>query len=314
MVEALTSLPLAADNLVAKIWRLAPFVGPLEEVTTINAGHFDLLIFANGYAIASCGRVLEIGARNPFATSSANYYFGPQNYFRRRADGTFYDLHTGATCTIPQSAQIKFYARERLAGLLEFGHNLITPTPKIPEAPQFIGVPAGKFFPYRRMKTTKGYLCGSVASSVLFSYLQDAEQLTLPTILRQSHATDNSATLTAKLIATLQPLDFPTLSVQLALGWQRFFHHYRIKVTIAEQSFGARAHFIQLCQKNQPAVIGVLRFLGSSYGNHWVTAYAYAEDSGQTFYQLHDNWGDYRKIIASSWGNALISVSRRATV
>ena len=56
-------------------------------------------------------------------------------------------------------------------------------------------------------------------------------------------------------------------------------------------------------------MVGILKILGSPYGNHWVTAYAYYESvSGERFYKVHDNWGDYQRIIPASWGNGTVSL------
>lgn len=56
-------------------------------------------------------------------------------------------------------------------------------------------------------------------------------------------------------------------------------------------------------------MIGILKVLGSTYGNHWVTAYAYFEtETGERYYKLHDNWGDYHKVIPASWSNGTVSL------
>lgn len=54
--------------------------------------------------------------------------------------------------------------------------------------------------------------------------------------------------------------------------------------------------------KGWPAVLGLANLLGSPYGNHWVTVYAY---SGQ-YYKAHDNWGAYEAIIHNNWSTGLV--------
>ncbi len=48
---------------------------------------------------------------------------------------------------------------------------------------------------------------------------------------------------------------------------------------------------------SKPILVGLLSILGSTYGDHWVTAYAYTD----SLYKVTDNWGDYRKAINISW-------------
>lgn len=298
------------DALLQKIAALAPVLGACADAQEINESRFTLFTFSNGYALTSGQRIFEIGAQCPFSknTTTNKYYLGPLNYFEER-DGVLINCLTQEKVELSKATLAQFHFREKLAGFSEFGKNLITPTPKVPRQLSFTGIKSEKFLPYQSIKTTKGYLCGSIAASVLLSYLQDNQGFILPTTLRQPNARQSDA-LSAQLIRFLQPVDFPTLPVQLAAGLRRFFHHYRIPVKINWQSIGARAHFECLCEKNQPAIIGVLRYFGSSYGNHWVTAYAYAKNETQTFYRIHDNWGDAQKIIASTWGNGLITVAK----
>lgn len=299
------------EALLQKIDALAPFLGELTDMQLINEAHLTLFTFSNGYALTSGQRILEIGAQSPYSKNSTTkkYYLGPLNYFEEH-NGKLIDCLTQEKVQLSKSTVTQFHLREKLAGFSEFGKNLITPTPKVPPKLSFTGIEPEKFAPYQTIKTTKGYLCGSIAASVLLSYLQDNQGFILPTTLRRPNARQSDA-LSAQLIHFLQPVDFPTLPVQLAAGLRRFFHHYRIPTKINWQSIGARAHFERLCEKDQPAIIGVLRYFGSSYGNHWVTAYAYAKNEMQTFYRIHDNWGDAQKIIASTWGNGLITVAKK---
>jgi len=56
-------------------------------------------------------------------------------------------------------------------------------------------------------------------------------------------------------------------------------------------------------------IIGILKPLGSTYGNHWVVAYAYAETaSGERYFKVHDNWGNYKKVIPASWVNGTVTL------
>ncbi|MGX7199868.1 hypothetical protein [Enterococcus nangangensis] len=296
-------------SMTEKMLQLAPFLGSFELTRPLNGGTYTLWVFTLGYGI-SCGeRILEIGAKNPFENVDEPYYLGPENYLAKRHDD-FYQIASGTKIILTPVQLQTFQIKEQLQGMLEVGGNLLKKTPPTPPDLEFIGIQAREFFPYRHLVTPKGFLCGSYASCVLFCYLQDQGQLTIPSSLREIKSNE-SEKLSQSLIHWLQPIDLPTIPAQIALGWRRFFHHYRIPVKIHFQSLGAKVAAKRLLQQEEPFILGVLKYFGATYGNHWVVCYAYSEAFGQTFYQIHDNWGDYRKIIAATWGNGLVSVKKR---
>lgn len=291
---------------------LAPFLGELEKETSLNFGALRLLYFEKGYGVLLGEKILELGEGFPYPkekTTEKFFYGGPGVYLKKVAQG-YQHLLSGEVLTLSRVDFFTWHLGQKIRGVLEVGENLIKKNPTPPSNEDFIGIAEEDFFPYRKIVTLKGYLCGSYAATVLLSYLQDHQHLTLPSTLRkiQEPAYEKLA---QKLIAYLQPMDIPTVPLQISFGLRRFFHAYHIPVKILTQSFGAKETGRKLLEQQQPFMLGVLWLFGSEYGNHWVTAYGYRVVSGKTFYKVHDNWGDYRKIISATLGNGLVTVKKR---
>lgn len=105
----------------------------------------------------------------------------------------------------------------------------------------------------------------------------------------------------------IQPLGLPTIPFQVSTGISSFLkkngNHERARATL----LGSWQRATKRIREGKPVMIGILKVLGSTYGNHWVTAYAYFEtETGERYYKVHDNWGDYHKVIPASWSNGTV--------
>lgn len=165
------------------------------------------------------------------------------------------------------------------------------------------------FEPYRDWKTPRGFLCGTYASSVLLAYWQDQiDDRILPNGLRKKENEQNEALIQA-LQPLLQPIDFPTVPLQISLGLNRFFRRYRISYRARGTVAGSWQRVTKRILKGEPVMIGLLQLFGSSYRNHWVVVHGFMETSdGQKFYKIHDNWGKSAAVIPAEWGNGTISL------
>ncbi|MGM0215371.1 hypothetical protein [Enterococcus sp. AZ109] len=172
----------------------------------------------------------------------------------------------------------------------------------------WVELPEECFKTYRSWRTPSGYLCGTYASSVLLAYYQDyLNEAILPTSLREKGSTDNQA-LIAAMKPMLQPIDLPTVPAQISFGLNRFLKKYQVEARVRFTTTGAWQRSTKRISQGKPVMIGILRLLGSTYGNHWVVAYGFLEKSnGKRFYKIHDNWGSYNKIIPAHWANGTIS-------
>ena len=173
----------------------------------------------------------------------------------------------------------------------------------------WVGVPAKRFASYKKWRTPSGYLCGTYAAAVLLAYYQDfRNELSLPEEIRKKGSPIDEP-LSSELKKMIQPLGLPTIPLQVSGGLSRFLKKTDNPFSARNTIIGSWQRATKRIRQGKPVMVGILKILGSPYGNHWVTAYAYYESvSGERFYKVHDNWGDYQRIIPASWGNGTVSL------
>lgn len=171
------------------------------------------------------------------------------------------------------------------------------------------GLDAARFKRYRYWTTPQGYLCGTYAASVLLAYYQDyVDDTMIPAFIRRKNAT-NVQTLASVLQLFIQKHGLPTVSLQVAHGLSSFFRFYDYPMSGRATYVGGWQRAVKRISEGKPVIVGVNRLLGSTYGNHWVVAYAYMEDeSGKRFLKVHDNWGNHEANIPVSWVNGTVSL------
>ncbi|KAF1300596.1 MULTISPECIES: hypothetical protein [Enterococcus] len=174
---------------------------------------------------------------------------------------------------------------------------------------EWIGIPEERFSRYRRWMTPSGYLCGTYAAAVFLAYYQDyVDEKIIPANLRNKNA-QTSKSLIDILHLLIQPHGLPTLPIQVGYGLSRYFDFYKLPYRARTTMLGGWHRATKRIDQGRPVILGLMRGLGSSYGNHWVVAYAYLEtEDGQRFFKVHDNWGDHRKVIPAAWINGTISL------
>ncbi|OTP11356.1 hypothetical protein A5844_001491 [Enterococcus sp. 10A9_DIV0425] len=173
----------------------------------------------------------------------------------------------------------------------------------------WIGLSEQRFLAYKKWQTTSGYLCGTYAAAVLLGYYQDYQnEAILPSTIRKKNSRD-ATELIQRLREKIQPLGLPTVPFQVSTGITAFLHAYDQKVNARSTMLGSWQRATKRIRQGKPVMVGILKLLGSTYGNHWVTAYAYFESSsGERFYKVHDNWGNHQRVIPASWGNGTVSL------
>ncbi len=299
-----------SETLKVQMQHLDSQLGRFEKCFSLQSEKYYYYQFENGYGLTYQENILEIGQGHLFDENKENYYLGFGAYYYRQKN-ILYHYQTNEELKMSLHLLLKGELLNRTRGLLELPENLIKRSKKTPdEKDSFIGVEEEQLAPYQDIITKDSNLCGTSASGVLFSYLQDHDQLYLPTILRRKKSLAFQPLLD-KIKKFVQPIPLPTVPVQIAFGWRRFFRYYHLPVTIFTQSLGAKASLKKLLQEKQPALLGILTFFGSEYGNHWVVAYSYQEVNGVTYYKIHDNWGNYRKIIPATLGNGVVTIKKR---
>ncbi|MGG5312004.1 hypothetical protein IGL76_000689 [Enterococcus sp. DIV2381] len=173
----------------------------------------------------------------------------------------------------------------------------------------WVGLPEQRFLTYKKWRTPSGYLCGTYAAAVLLAYYQDyCVSDLIPSDIRQKDSRD-AKELIQKLRHTIQPLGFPTIPIQVSSGISAFFKTQQEPIYARSTVVGSWQRATKRIRQGKPVMIGILKLLGSTYGNHWVTAYAYYESaSGERYYKVHDNWGNTNKVIPAKWANGTVSL------
>lgn len=171
------------------------------------------------------------------------------------------------------------------------------------------GLPEERFKAYRNWRTPRGYLCGTYAASVLLAYYQDyVDEQMIPSFIRQKKATDG-ATLAAFLQLFIQRYGMPTIAFQVAHGVSSFLGRYQQNVRSRATMIGGWQRAVKRIDQGKPVIIGLNKLCGSTYGNHWVVAYAYKETAtGERYFKVHDNWGSYCAVIPAKWVNGTVSL------
>lgn len=173
----------------------------------------------------------------------------------------------------------------------------------------WIGIDEARFARYRDWITPSGYLCGTYASAVFLAYYQDyVNEQMVPSALRQKDGSDGQ-TLSEFLRILIQPHEMPTVAYQVSHGLSKFFRYFHLHYRARATMFGSWYRATKRIKEGKPVILGIVKAKGSTYGNHWVTAYAYLETAdGKRYYKIHDNWGNYRKIIPAEWANGTVTL------
>ncbi len=152
--------------------------------------------------------------------------------------------------------------------------------------------------------------CGAYAAAVMLAGLQDSEYPDLiPEAIRKPGETDGTK-LVAALTACMHGAK-RTLPFNVSAGVNRFMKKYAPEYV----QLSIRAHFRLLpgkdllkeeFRKGHFCCLGIVRYRGSRYGNHWVTAYDLAETEKGIVYLAHDNWGHPEAEIPARWVNSVV--------
>ncbi len=185
----------------------------------------------------------------------------------------------------------------------------------------WIGIDAQRFKPYQSWINRDG-TCGMLSATVLLAYYQDyIDTNIVHPRLREPFSKDPEK-LYGVLLNYIKTLMIKgTNAADLAVGLNRYFRDYKVHDRLP-YTFRARFKMLTtfgimkpLLEANipKPAIIGLFRWLGSpkNYLNHWVVAYAYRQELGQTFYQIHDNHGRYKAIIDVRWTSSVVRLTRK---
>ncbi|HCS30294.1 MAG: hypothetical protein ACTH87_00645 [Enterococcus italicus] len=170
------------------------------------------------------------------------------------------------------------------------------------------GIAQERFKRYEKWINTDGQLCGSYAAAVFLAYLQDYEPpFHLPRFVRQMDSADGE-NLVHYLRLFIQPLGLATIPLQVSWGISRFCRYVDQPYWARLTPIGGWERTVKRIDQGLPLIVGLNKKLGSTYGNHWVVAYAYGEDqTGKRWVKVHDNWGNYRAVVPAKWLMSTVS-------
>lgn len=170
------------------------------------------------------------------------------------------------------------------------------------------GIDEQRFANYQSWINQQGNYCGSYAAAVLLAYYQDYfDETIIPEYLREVNSSKEQA-LIAVLQLIIQPFGLPTLPIELSMGINRYFRRFAANYRVRQTPFGGWQRVKKRLDNHQPIIVGLSKKKGSTYGNHWVVAYAYAKaENDQYLLKVHDLWGNYAAIVPVSWLNGTVS-------
>lgn len=131
----------------------------------------------------------------------------------------------------------------------------------------------------------------------------------IPDNVRKQNSSSPGSLITKMVAET--PFATSTIPSTVATGIRGFISKYSPNKYIKATSMSTNPFSTvkSNCISNRPVFVGLLSSFGSSYGNHWITAYQYKETGVYVgYYKCIDNWGNYKKEITSSWAMGAVSL------
>ena len=154
--------------------------------------------------------------------------------------------------------------------------------------------------------------CGAYAAAVMLAGLQDTDCPDLiPEEIRKPGDSDGK-----KLVEVLTGCmkgAKKTLPFNVSIGINRFLREYAPDYV----QKGMRAHWRVLPTRSLVShefgagrfcCLGIVRYRGSRYGNHWVAAYDMKETEKGIVFIAHDNWGRAEAEIPARWVNSAVYI------
>jgi len=274
---------------------------------TFNEGGFTFVNETNNQIIVYIPTISE----TPYEGVDSSYkkiFGGPYAYFVETVDNKIINLETSK---VVDNNDIDFDINEKVnSNIIK---TLIKESQKSTISPlAYVGMTESRFSRYNSSSWINyDGTCGTYATAIMLAYLDDyINDKYIPSAIRSR----NSA-LPGSLISTLKPLIdgrtnyTGTYPDDLYMGTLQFFSDNGISVV---HDFGGSTFSTAktVINSGRPIAIGLLTILGSSYGDHWVTAYQYEDGSLlNDYYKVVDNHGNYIAIISVGWTNGFYKIT-----
>lgn len=153
-------------------------------------------------------------------------------------------------------------------------------------------------------------ICGTIVAAGLLAYYDDyVDNNYVPSSIR-SQLISTPGSLITTLYTYIDKGKNGTIVSDVQRGINLFLQDYSSVTYGASSSVLTFSNAKTKINASRPVCVGMLSALGapSNYGNHWVLAYQYYDDSGTSNdkYRVVDNHGSYTATINVSWTSGLV--------
>ncbi len=239
-------------------------------------------------------------------------YYGPMNYLFK-SNGSIVDIYTNQI--IYPNLRMSNITDNNIENLkklnTEFLNNCVPVSLKTHASGSWVGASESRFSRYNGTSwRNTSNVCGPTAASIMMAYFDDYVGYdVIPDNVRKQNSSSPGSLITKMIAET--PFATSTIPSTVATGIRGFISKYSPNKYIKATSMSTNPFSTvkSNCISNRPVCVGLLSSFGSSYGNHWVTAYQYKETGVYVgYYKCIDNWGNYKKEITSSWAMGAVSL------
>lgn len=303
-------LEILIENNVYSLTNSEVTINKIIQLYDVNgAPNYVLAVFdKGGYAIVTSKNAivsecsLQSGNEYPYKNyiNSGLIYAGPSNYIVEE-NNKYIDSNTGKTVDFSVTDEMikknddvinRGQNQNQLLKTSTAAESLVSAT-----ATTWTGIASSRFARYVAWENPDN-TCGTYASAVMLAYLDDyVDDSFVPSSVRTRNST-SPGTLITKLKSFIGDDGSGTYPSDLNYGIGNFMDYYSLNHQQSSSELILDDTYLKSSiNKGWPAVAGLLAILGSTYGNHWVTVYAY---SGE-YYKCHNNQGGYDKSIINDW-------------
>lgn len=284
-----------------------------------NESYALIITDNNGYIISgikneTVSEYSLIENSNPYKNNMNDtlLYYSPMNYLFK-SNGSIVDIYTNQIISSNlHMTNTNDKDIENLKKLnIEFLDNCVSIPLKIRASGSWVGAAASRFSRYNGSSwRNTSNVCGPIAASTMMAYFDDYVGYdVIPDNVRKQNSSSPGSLITKMVAET--PFATSTIPSTVATGIRGFISKYSPNKYIKATSMSTNPFSTvkSNCISNRPICVGLLSSFGSSYGNHWVTAYQYKETGVYVgYYKCIDNWGNYTKEITSSWAMGAVSI------
>ncbi|HAO60686.1 MAG TPA: hypothetical protein DCQ90_01810 [Erysipelotrichaceae bacterium] len=300
-----------------------------------NPSYVLLTFTEGGYAIVSRSNSLiaiyDLDSKHaPYEElpkTSKKVFGGPLNYFSVNSKGQLVETNTGS---IYAKNQITTAMRNMNSDFLNQAKSiqLVTVESEIVYAAtaSWVGIPSSRVSRYStgmwinsttNYPASQGYpvlgICGTIAAAIMLAYFDDyIDNNYVPSTIRIVNSSTPGSLITT-LYNYIDKGKNGTFPWDVSSGVNSWMMAYSPIYNLSHRSWYSTFTF-SLAKDDisnmRPVAIGLLEMLGSTYEDHWVTAYQFQENGifSTSYYKVVDNHGSYTATIHVNWTSGIVGL------